>query len=282
MWALADDETRAVIYECHEQAIDYVISYAEREVFHSRSGKNGVVEEDVTGVVAASFTHFTSRADDPQLHDHVVVWNRARSVSDGKWRTLDSKAIFKATTTLSELHQGVLSDLLTSALGVGWDARGRRHSTKPRYEITGVPEKLMAEFSRRSEQIAAQSRVLRAEFAAAHGRSATAVEDMRLHHTATILTRPDKAKHSLAELTEQWRGRAAGHVPEDGQIAWVSSLSNRNDLPLLQSRRPGRADPRRCRRGGDRHCRRASLHLRTPEPARRGSPDAARGALRFS
>ena len=233
IWALADEETRAVIYECHSQAIDYVISYAEREVFHSRSGKNGVVEEDVTGVVAASFTHFTSRADDPQLHDHVVVWNRARSVPDGKWRTLDSKAIFKATTTLSELHQGVHSDLLTSRLGVGWEARGRRHSTKPRYEITGVPEKLMAEFSRRSEQIATQSEVLRAEFAAAHGRSATAVEDMRLHHTATILTRPDKTKRNLTELTEQWRGRAEGHVPEDEQIAWVSSLSNRNDLPLL-------------------------------------------------
>jgi hypothetical protein len=114
-------------------------------------------------------------------------------------------------------------------------ARGRRHSTTPRYEITGVPEQLMAEFSRRSEQIAAQSEVLRAEFVAAHGRSATAVEDMRLHHTATILTRPDKTKNNLAELTDQWRGRAAGHVPEDEQVAWVSSLDDRNDLPLLSS-----------------------------------------------
>ena len=37
-------------------------------VFHSRSGAGGIVEEDVTGVIATSFTHFTSRADDPQLH----------------------------------------------------------------------------------------------------------------------------------------------------------------------------------------------------------------------
>jgi len=105
-WALADEDTKAVISDCHHQAIDYVLSYAEDHVFHSRSGAGGIVEEDVTGVIATSFTHFTSRADDPQLHDHLVVWNRARSVSDGKWRTLDSKAIFKATTTLSELHQG--------------------------------------------------------------------------------------------------------------------------------------------------------------------------------
>jgi conjugative relaxase-like TrwC/TraI family protein len=240
-WALADEDTKAVIAECHREAIDYVISYAEANVFHSRSGAGGIVEEDVTGVVATSFTHFTSRADDPQLHDHVVVWNRARSVSDGKWRTLDSKAIFKATTTLSELHQGVLSDLLTAKLGLGWEARGRRHSTKPRYEITGVAESLMADFSRRSEQIAEHSELLQAEFKAAHGRSATAVEDMRLHAVATIATRPDKTKHSLAELTDHWRERAASHIERDEQIAWVSSLRDRNDLPLLRREDLGEA-----------------------------------------
>ncbi len=76
-WALADRETKAVIYECHRRAIDVVLAYAEREAFHSRSGTNGVVQEDIDGVVAAAFTHWDSRADDPQLHDHVVVANRA-------------------------------------------------------------------------------------------------------------------------------------------------------------------------------------------------------------
>jgi len=90
-WALADQGTKAVIYECHRRAIDYTLAYAERNVFHSRSGKDGVVQEDVTGVVAAAFTHYDSRSGDPQLHDHVVVWNKAKSVSDGQWRTLDSR-----------------------------------------------------------------------------------------------------------------------------------------------------------------------------------------------
>jgi conjugative relaxase-like TrwC/TraI family protein len=234
-WALADPETKAIIYDCHLGAIDYVIAYAEREVFHSRSGKNGIVEEDVTGVVAAAFTHWTSRADDPQLHDHVVVWNRAKSVTDGRWRTLDSKAIFKQMTTLSEVHQGVLSDLLTARLGVGWEARRRRHSAKPRYEIMGVPETLMAEFSQRSEQIAGHTAKLREEFVAARGRAATPVEDMRLHQVATIATRPDKAKHSLAILTGQWRDRAGEHISPDEQVAFVAALTDRNDLPLLRS-----------------------------------------------
>jgi hypothetical protein len=56
---------------------------------------------------------------------------------------------------------------------------------------------------------------------------------MKLHAVATIATRPDKTKHSLAELTETWRERAASHIEKDEQLAWVSSLKDRNDLPLL-------------------------------------------------
>jgi len=234
VWAVADEGTKAVIYECHRRAVEFVIGWAETEVFCTRSGTNGIVEEDVTGEVAAAFTHWTSPADDPQLHDHVVIWNRARSVSDGKWRTLDSRSIFKATTTLAELHQGVLSDLLTEALGVGWQALGRRHSTKARYEIDGVPEALMAQFSKRVGQIAEHTEHLRAAFAAAHGRAVTAVEDMRLHQQATLATRPDKNHRSLAELTDSWREEAAGHVGAE-QVAWVTSLKDRNDLPLLRA-----------------------------------------------
>ena len=95
----------------------------------------------------------TRRAGDPQLHDHVVVANRARSVSDGVWRTLDSRGLFKSVVMLSELHQGVLADLLTEALGWGWDGRARRHSDQLRFEVTGVSEALMAEFSQRAAVI---------------------------------------------------------------------------------------------------------------------------------
>ena len=164
---MADRETKARIYACHRRAIEVVLTYAEREVFHSRSGTNGVVQEDVEGVVAAAFTHWDSRAGDPQLHDHVVVANRARSVSDGTWRTLDSRGLFKSVVALSELHQGVLSDLLTEALGWGWDGRARRHSEQLRFEVTGVPEALMAEFSQRSAAIEERKTALIGEFVAA-------------------------------------------------------------------------------------------------------------------
>jgi conjugative relaxase-like TrwC/TraI family protein len=234
-WALADEATKAVIYDCHRRAGEYVLAYGEKDVFRSRSGTNGIVEEDVAGVVAASFTHWSSRANDPQLHSHVVVWNRAQSLSDGRWRTLDSRALFKATTTMSELHQGVLSDLLTEALGYGWEARARRHSARPRYEVTGVPEALMAEFSRRSEQVDRWRAEAVEAFVAAHGRQPGPVEGMRIRQAATIATRPAKSHRSLSELTEEWRDRAVRHVARERQVAWVASLAGRNDLPLLRS-----------------------------------------------
>jgi conjugative relaxase-like TrwC/TraI family protein len=232
-WALADDETRQVIYDCHRQAVDYVLSYAQREVFHSRSGTNGIVTEDIDGVIAAAFTHFDSRAGDPQLHDHVVIWNRARSSSDGRWRTLDSRAIFQSRSALSSMHQGVLSDLLTTRLGVGWGARDRRHSERSRWEITGVPESLMAEFSQRVEQIEASKDELIESFVADHGRRPTGVEIVRLRQQATIATRPAKSHRSLAEMTEHWRRRADDVEDGYGDGAWMASLRDRNDLPLL-------------------------------------------------
>ena len=233
-WASGDEATKAVIYDCHRRAIDYVLAYAEREVFHSRSGSNGVVQEDVDGVVAASFTHWDSRAGDPQLHDHVVVLNRARSVSDRKWRTLDSRGLFRQTVALSELHHGVLSDLLTEALGWGWEGRERRHSPAPRFEVSGVPETLIREFSQRADMIEGRTARLIAEFVAAHGRRPTTPALLRLRQQTTLETRPDKVHRSLDEMTGEWRRRTAAVLGED-PVAWVSTLAERNDLPLLRA-----------------------------------------------
>jgi conjugative relaxase-like TrwC/TraI family protein len=233
-WALADPDTKAQIYACHRQAIEIVLSYAEREVFHSRSGTNGVVQEDLEGVVAVAFTHWDSRAGDPQLHDHVVVANRARSRSDGKWRTLDSRGLFKSVVALSELHQGVLSDLLTEALGWGWEGTSRRHSERLRFEVDGVAEALMAEFSQRAVAIEGRKNAFVAEFAAARGRQPTSTEVLDLRQRATLETRPAKEHRSLAAMTGGWRRRAEPYVGTD-QESWVAGLADRNDLPLLRA-----------------------------------------------
>ena len=232
-WGLADAGTQAMIYQAHQDALAYVLRYAEQNVFSSRSGTNGVVQEDIRGVVAAAFDHWDSRAGDPQLHTHLVVLNRVQG-EDGRWRTLDSRGMFKATVALSEMYNGVLSDYLTRALGVGWAPERRRHSAAPKYEINGVTEELREAFSRRSTAIEEATNKLIPAFVESHGRSPNSREMLRLRQQATLETRPDKHVRPLAEQVGEWRARAADVLGAD-PVPWVATLKNRNDLPLLRA-----------------------------------------------
>ena len=232
-WALADKNTREMIYRCHQKAIAEVLAFAEREVFRTRSGKQGCVEEDIVGVIAASFTHFDSRDGDPQLHDHVVVLNRVQATSDGVWRTLDSRGLFASTVMLSEMHQGVLSDLLTAELGWDWEAHTRRSSTAPKWEVAGVSKRLMDEFSQRTVAIVSAKDRLIAQFENDHHRAPTDVEVLKLRQTATLSTRRAKKGVGLGDLTEEWTTRATPHLG-DVPMAWVHELGGR-DVPAFTS-----------------------------------------------
>src|SRR5665811_1233677 len=207
-WAVAGEATQGLIYAAHQRALEHVIGYAEERVFSSRSGAGGVVQEDILGVVAAAFDHWDSRAGDPQLHTHVVVMNRVQT-SDGAWRTLDSRGLFRSTVGFSEMYNGVLSDYLTQALGWGWQGCTRRHSDVPKYEVAGVSERLREEFSSRSIDIEAAKEVLVAGFAASHGRQPSAREVLQLRQQATLSTRPDKHVRALADLADEMLAEAA-------------------------------------------------------------------------
>jgi len=231
VWAIADADVQAKIVDAHHAAIRDAIVWAEANVFCTRVGKGGAVQVPVRGVIAASFDHFDSRANDPHLHTHVVVANRVQTEVGGKWRTLDSRALFRATVALSELHQGLLMDRITQVLGAGWDGRRRRHSPVPQLEISGVPDALRAEFSQRATEIDKKKDVLVAAYRDVHGRSPDAATVLKLRQQATLESRPDKHVRSLAELTAQWRTRAVTDVGPDTE-AWVRALPPEASSPL--------------------------------------------------
>ena len=120
-------------------------------------------------------------------------------------------------SALSELYQGVLSDCLTEALGWGWEPRERAHSPVPRWEVAGVPQALMDEFSQRSSVIEQAKDAMVAEFVAAHGRQPTAREVIRMRQQATLETRPEKDIRPLAELVAGWRARADRFVGDQSR-----------------------------------------------------------------
>jgi len=156
-------------------------------------GKGGVVQEDIRGILATAFDHWDSRAGDPQLHTHVVVLNRVQAVSDGAWRTLDSKALYRAAVGMSELYNGVLADELTAELGWGWTPEQRRRSAEPKWEVDGVSQELRHHFSQRSSAIETAKDDLVEQFARSHGRQPTAREVIQLRQQATLATRRGQA-----------------------------------------------------------------------------------------
>jgi conjugative relaxase-like TrwC/TraI family protein len=103
LWALADPATREAVYECHREAIQDVLAVIERDVARTRMGTNGVAQVETRGVIAAAFDHWDSRDNDPNLHTHVVIANRVQG-PDGRWRTLDSRALHRAAVAMSERY----------------------------------------------------------------------------------------------------------------------------------------------------------------------------------
>lgn len=231
-WALADETTRLRIHAAHRRAMQAVIGYAESQVFATRTGHAGAVSEEVRGVVATAFDHWDSRAGDPQLHTHVVVLNRVQSVLDGRWRTVDSKALFRATVGLSELYNGLLADELTRDLGWAWVPQERVRSAEPKWEVDGICKDLREEFSQRSSAIERAKDELVDAFVAALGRQPSAREVIALRQKATLATREAKQVKPLAELIDGWRARAREFVGDD-QSMWVAGLTGRHIQKLV-------------------------------------------------
>ncbi len=213
LWALGDEPTRRVIEQAHDQAWQSVISDAENSVIKTRTGHGGIAQLDVTsGVAAAAFRHYDSRTGDPNLHTHVAIPNRVKT-ADGRWRTIDGRALFSAGVSMSESYNTRVTHAVAEAIGgttVAVDAgRGRR----PVYEIAGVSDDLRTQFSGRRASISARTAELVDRYVRDHGHEPA--EDVRhkLSQQATLENRPPK-KHarSLAVMRQEWRQQATAAV----------------------------------------------------------------------
>lgn len=243
LWGITDADTQAMIVEAHHAAIAQVVAFLEREVAATRagvaSGDGAVAQVDVVGIAATAYDHWDSRCGDPQLHTHVVVSNKVKTVMDGRWRSLDSRPIHAAVVALSEHYNAVLADRMTGTFGVEWQQRQRGEDRNPSWEITGVADELIGEFSSRSRAIEIEKDRLIAEYVTRRGRKPSRATVIRLRAQATLATRPEKQVRSLADLSTEWRGRA-GRILGAAATDWARSLvtdaphqvSHASDVPL--------------------------------------------------
>jgi conjugative relaxase-like TrwC/TraI family protein len=233
LWAVADAAVQARIVEAHHQAVADVVALMERDVAATRIGHAGVAQVATRGLVATAYDHYDSRAADPQLHTHVVIANKVQG-EDGKWRALDGRPMHQAVVTISEHYNAVLADRMTRTLGVGWEQRERGRDRNPAWEIIGVPDELIAEFSSRSAAIDAETDRLIDTYLSEHGHRPDTRTILRLRQQATLSTRPDKTHYSLAELTDQWRRRADRVLGQD-PASWARHVLATGSDPVLRA-----------------------------------------------
>jgi conjugative relaxase-like TrwC/TraI family protein len=210
LWAVADPHVAAQIEEAHQAAVQDALHFIERYALFSRQGRNGVRQVNVTGLVAAAFTHRDSRAGDPDLHTHVAVANKVQTF-DGRWLSIDGRVLFKATVAASETYNTALEHHLHDRLGIRFTERvDGDPRLRPIREIVGVDPALNRRWSARRASIETRRGELATQFQRDHGRPPTPVEMLHLAQQATLETRD--AKHEPRTLTEQriaWHNEAA-------------------------------------------------------------------------
>lgn len=140
--------------DAHKHAVSIAASEVEKLVSTRvmEDGKNSI--ELTEKLVAAAFTHDTSRELDPQLHTHLIVLNATER--DGNWRTLSSdtrnkagfiETIYALQVALGKIYRHELRRSVES-MGYSTIETGKNGL----WEIDGVP---VQEFSQRSQQIQA-------------------------------------------------------------------------------------------------------------------------------
>ncbi|MEE6296863.1 MobF family relaxase [Georgenia wangjunii] len=232
LWGVADANTQELIVEAHHAAVAQLLDLFEREVAATRTGHAGIAQVPVVGIAATAYDHWDSRANDPQLHTHVVVSNKVMTAHDGTWRALDSRAVHHAIVALSEHYNAVLADRLTGTFGLSWERRERGEDRTAQWEIRGVSEALIAEFSSRARAIDIATDAKIAEYVTEHGHQPSKRRIVRMRAEATLDTRPEKTIRALSELTAEWRGRAWDLVRGD-PAEWARALTTTRAAQVL-------------------------------------------------
>jgi DNA primase catalytic core len=203
--AIGGQDVWAQVMDAHRAAVDTALEYVQGHAGYSRAGVNGIRQIDTRGLVIAAFEHRMSRAGDPNIHTHAVVANRVQCV-DGRWRTVDGRAVYAASVGARAVYEQALEAELNGRLGVRFSLDERRSIR----EVHGVPLEVVRLFSKR-----------RAAIEHALGE---AVEQRlpdgawrRIARRFTLSTRDPKAgAESTAAAISRWRSElsAAGHDPD--------------------------------------------------------------------
>ncbi|HTS17181.1 MAG TPA: MobF family relaxase [Verrucomicrobiae bacterium] len=150
--ALIGQDSRIV--EAHEEAV--AVALGQLQSFAStRVRKSGQCTDRTTrNIVAAVFRHDTSRALDPQLHTHCIVFNATFDPVEARWKALQNHDMLSAQKFIENVYYHELSRRLRQ---FGYAIENQRRGD---FEIEGVSPSLIEKFSKRHQEIDQKTREL--------------------------------------------------------------------------------------------------------------------------
>ncbi len=194
--ALVGGDERVV--KAHGRAVASALAWVETHAAETRlrdpqTGR--MVRSGNQKTVVATFRHDTSRNLDPQLHTHAVLANMVRG-QDGKWRTMANESLYRQQKLIGMVYRSELAQAL-ARLGY----RTEKSHADGRFEIAGVPRRVIEAFSTRRAEIEAA--------VAGRGAGDTATNP-RLAERAALMTRAHKRDVDKAALRGSWQRQAVG------------------------------------------------------------------------
>jgi conjugative relaxase-like TrwC/TraI family protein len=135
------------ILEAHARAVRSALW--EFEAFAATRVRTGGAQNDrLTGnFVAALFTHDTSRALDPHLHTHCIVFNATFDPVENRWKALQNYELLRARKFAENAYY---HELARELRGFGYQIRNRARGD---FQVEGVSDKLCERFSKRRAEI---------------------------------------------------------------------------------------------------------------------------------
>ena len=135
------------ILDAHERAVRCALQEFEKFAA-TRVRLAGARDGRLTGNFAAAlFTHETSRALDPHLHTHCIVFNATFDPVENRWKALENFELLRARKFAENIYYHELARDLRS---FGYQIRNQSRGD---FQVEGISEDLCERFSKRHAQI---------------------------------------------------------------------------------------------------------------------------------
>jgi conjugative relaxase-like TrwC/TraI family protein len=178
--------------EANRTAMNWLQEHGAQARIKDENGKN--LAKATGNLLYATVQHETSRANDPQLHNHNVVVAVTYDEDAQKWRSLTNDELFQIRTQADTIYKAELARNLREA---GYEIVYRDNGVD--FDIRGVEGAQLEAFSQRSQQM---REALLARGIDPDGASHQA------RQTAVLDTRARKTDHDRDYLREIWSEKA--------------------------------------------------------------------------